>query len=45
VFTGMLQQRLKKHVKNIVTKEQAGFRANRNTVDQIFSQAASREIL
>ena len=36
VFTGMLQKQLKKHVENIVAEEQAGFRANGSTVDQIF---------
>jgi len=37
VFTGMLQERLKKHVEAIVAEEQAGFRAGRSTVDQIFT--------
>jgi len=32
----MIQERLKGHVIRIVAEEQAGFRAGRGTIDQIF---------
>ena len=36
VYTKMIQERLKGHVIRIVAEEQAGFRAGRGTIDQIF---------
>ena len=36
VYKGMIQQRLKKHVEEVVAEEQAGFCAGRRTMDQVF---------
>ena len=36
VYTKVLQQRLKKYVEETLTEEQAGFRGERGTVDQLF---------
>lgn len=37
VYTRILQQRLKRYVDEVVAEEQAGFRAGRGTMDQIFT--------
>ena len=36
VYTSILRQRLKRYVEEIVAEEQAGFRAGRGTMDQLF---------
>ena len=36
VYTGLLQQRLKIYVEEIISEEQEGFRGGRVTIDQLF---------
>ena len=36
VYTGVLQHRLKRYVEEAMSEEQAGFRKERGTIDQIF---------
>jgi len=37
IFTAILMERLKKRTEEILSEEQAGFRASRSTIDQIFT--------